>query len=125
MTLTAAVISGRIDPLKLMDWREYIKLQILEFIFTGKNRVEDFVMGLCQCNITKLFIQLRFGHDMALSEVYIAIRELYRDGLIEAAEYKRECCKDRTLSPENILNRVTTFSLTEKGRAAIPEQTFP
>ncbi len=107
-----ASAKGKIDPLAIEDWRDYIKLHILESMRNGAKTLDDIVHGLCDFNGTRRLIQLRFKHEMEKSEVESIILEMYRDGLITPAEYVCECCRNGDWPDKDVLKHVIAFRPT-------------
>lgn len=104
-------------------WEEFVRTIILMSMSDGVCTVNDLqIQPFMGANFG--FIKRRFKHHVTEGEIRDIIREMHRIGLIEPAQYKCECCKERK-DIVDILDHVIAFRITTLGKEQIPQPLFP
>jgi hypothetical protein len=122
--MAEVIFEGGKNPMAVQTWQDSIKLSLLESLYSHGLNLEDMRSRLFHGPQYYSF-KMEFQRTLTVIDVDSVIREMFRDGSIEPFMYKCDCCKGAKLSPENVLDHVTGFRLTQAGRARIPEHIFP
>jgi hypothetical protein len=118
------IFEGGKNPMTINTWQDEVKLTILESLYHYGLNLEDMRNRLYREPYYSWFTK-RHERRLAQEEVRVIIVDMFREGSIEGWQYKCECCKNTQIAPEKILDHVTGFRLTAKGRDLIPEHIFP
>ncbi len=121
--MASVIREGGREPIVVNSWQSAVKSCLLDRIYHNAN-VADLYYEV-ESRLDHNYIQKEYHHKVTREDVDTMVKEMFRDGWIEANGFKCECCRLRVFSSEEILKHAWRFVLTEKGYEKVHEHIFP
>jgi len=127
--MAAVIREGGTNPLKVKTWQDGLKVALLERMYDDSprgTRKDDFYSRLGRYlyqgnNDNPKCLE----HRITREDVDAILKEMFKDGWIEVAEFPCECCFKVERTAEENFNHARRFRLTREGYARVPEHIFP
>ena len=123
--MASVIREGGNSPLEVKTWYDALKVYMLERMYDGgrlgvhKNNFWSQIAYFVDLSATAI----KYSHKITNDDVNLALKEMYTDGWIEAADFI--ACSPGNPDAQNALKHAHRFRLTQKGYDRVPEHILP
>jgi len=122
--MAAVIREGGKSPISIRNWRDKVKLCILEEMYNSGQLNKQRAYGEIYRELNRCKPD---PNDERLSSESLEsiLSEMLVDGWIEVHKFVCECCSKQAIETKDLIHHATDFRLTKAGYNKIPEHIFP
>lgn len=123
--MASVIIEGGSNPIECNSWQNSLKIELMHQMYHD-GRLGGSKDDLFRCIDRHLeTVWITYGHSISADDIVKALGEMFREGWIEVAGTKCECCLSQKIDHTNLMKHATRFRLTRSGYDRVPEHIFP